>query len=104
MTSLYDIQPGQPLTVSYGDPTNPTPLFAKFGFLPNDCATVFCKAVHLEQQIEELGYDYSGELLLLFLCMFCSFHVELSLTTSLLLHRANIHDLQTTILSATLHL
>lgn len=63
VTSLYDIAPGSPLTVSYGDPTNPTPLFAKFGFLPMDCATVFCKAVHLESQIAELGYEYKGEFL-----------------------------------------
>eukprot|EP00956_Cyclotella_meneghiniana_P043393 scaffold267948_cov142-Cyclotella_meneghiniana.AAC.3 len=40
------------------DLTNPTPLFAKFGFLPQDCATVFCKAIHLESQIAELGYEY----------------------------------------------
>src|SRR5210317_82416 len=48
--ALYDIQPGSTLTTSYGDPTNPTPLFAKYGFLPQDCTTIFCKAIHLEDQ------------------------------------------------------
>lgn len=56
--ALYDIQPGSTLTTSYGDPTNPTPLFAKYGFLPNDCTTIFCKAIHLEKQIKDLGYDF----------------------------------------------
>jgi len=53
-----DVQPGSPLTISLGDPTNPTPLFAKYGFLYDDCKTIFCKAVHLEEQIKALGYDY----------------------------------------------
>lgn len=44
VVALYDIPAGSPLTVSYGDPTNPTPLFAQYGFLPQDCATIFCKA------------------------------------------------------------
>lgn len=56
--ALYDIQPGSLLTVSYGDPTNPTPLFAKYGFLTSDCKTIFCKAIHLDSQIKELGYEY----------------------------------------------
>lgn len=33
-------------------------LFAKYGFLSNDCQTIFCKAVHLEPQIKELGYTF----------------------------------------------
>jgi hypothetical protein len=56
--AIYDIQPGTPLTISLGDPTNPTPIFAQYGFLPNDCATIFCKAMHLEAQINDLGYDF----------------------------------------------
>ncbi|KAL7535621.1 hypothetical protein ACHAWF_005218 [Thalassiosira exigua] len=47
-TALFDVPPGAPLTVSLGDPTNPTPIFAQYGFLPDDCATIFCKAMHLE--------------------------------------------------------
>jgi hypothetical protein len=56
--ALYDIPAGSPLTISLGDPTNPTPIFAQYGFLPQDCATIFCKAKHLDPQIMELGYDY----------------------------------------------
>jgi hypothetical protein len=59
VTALYDIPAGSPLTISYGDPTNPTPIFAQYGFLPLDCATIFCKAMHLEKQISELGYEFS---------------------------------------------
>lgn len=58
VAALWDIQPGSPLTISLGDPTNPTPIFATYGFLPNDCSTIFCKAMHLDAQIKELGYDF----------------------------------------------
>ena len=58
VTALYDIPAGSPLTISLGDPTNPTPIFAQYGFLPQDCATIFCKAMHLEPRIRELGYDF----------------------------------------------
>ena len=44
VTAMYDIPAGSPLTISLGDPTNPTPIFAQYGFLPQDCATIFCKA------------------------------------------------------------
>lgn len=56
--AIYDIQPGTRLTTSLGDPSNPTPIFAQYGFLPNDCATLFCKAMHLERIIKYLGYDF----------------------------------------------
>ena len=63
MTTIADVQPGSPLTISLGDPTNPTPLFAQYGFLYDDCETIFCKAIHLEQQIETLKYDYKDLLI-----------------------------------------
>jgi hypothetical protein len=56
--AMQDIQPGTPLTISLGDPTNPTPIFAQYGFLYDDCKTIFCKAMHLEPQIKELGFDF----------------------------------------------
>lgn len=59
VTALYDIPAGSPLTISLGDPTNPTPIFAQYGFLPQDCTTIFCKAMHLEKEINELGYEFS---------------------------------------------
>lgn len=61
--TLYDIPPNMPLTISLGDPTNPTPIFAQYGFLPNDCATIFCKAIHLDRQIKDLGYDFKDLLI-----------------------------------------
>ena len=33
-------------------------VFAQYGLLPNDCATIFCKAMHLDPQIKELGYEF----------------------------------------------
>eukprot|EP00529_Nitzschia_sp_RCC80_P023830 CAMPEP_0113451700 /NCGR_PEP_ID=MMETSP0014_2-20120614/6472_1 /TAXON_ID=2857 /ORGANISM="Nitzschia sp." /LENGTH=457 /DNA_ID=CAMNT_0000343061 /DNA_START=205 /DNA_END=1578 /DNA_ORIENTATION=- /assembly_acc=CAM_ASM_000159 len=57
-TAVEDIQAGSPLTISLGDPSNPTPLFAKYGFLYNDCTTIFCKAMHLLPEIETLGYEF----------------------------------------------
>mmetsp|Transcript_2603 Transcript_2603/g.5766 ORF Transcript_2603/g.5766 Transcript_2603/m.5766 type:complete len:465 (+) Transcript_2603:101-1495(+) len=59
VVALREIPAGSALTISYGDPTNPTPLFAQYGFLPQDCATIFCKAMHLEPQIRGLGYDFA---------------------------------------------
>ena len=96
--AMYDIPAGMPLTISYGDPTNPTPvsvdlffvwlcvdlclcgvsprysnktciivsllqIFAQFGFLPSDCTTLFCKAMHLEPYIKELGIDFKDLLI-----------------------------------------
>jgi hypothetical protein len=58
VVALYDIPAGSPLTISLGDPTNPTPIFAQYGFLPQDCPTIFCKAMHLDPQIKELGYEF----------------------------------------------
>jgi hypothetical protein len=59
VTAVQDIQPGSPLTISVGSPTNPTPIFAKYGFLPEDCTNIFCKAVHFLDEIEILGYDFN---------------------------------------------
>lgn len=58
VSALYDIPAESTLTISLGDPTNPTPIFAQYGFLPRDCTTIFSKALHLEQQIKDLGYDF----------------------------------------------
>jgi len=54
-----NIPAGSPLTISLGNPSNPTPIFATYGFLYNDCSTVFCKALHLLPQIEDLGYNFN---------------------------------------------
>ncbi|KAL3915404.1 MAG: hypothetical protein SGILL_005671 [Bacillariaceae sp.] len=57
-TAVHNIEAGSQLSISLGDPSNPTPLFAKYGFLYNDTPTIFCKAMHLEDVIETLGYDF----------------------------------------------
>ncbi len=38
-------------------------IFAQFGFLPADCATLFCKAMHLESYIKELGIEFKDLLI-----------------------------------------
>ena len=53
--SSVDIPAGSPLRVSYGDPTDPTPLFAKFGFLDEESPGTFCKLMHNLKEMEELG-------------------------------------------------
>ena len=63
VVALCDIPAGSPLTISYGDPTNPTPIFAQYGFLPNDCSTIFCKAMQLEGVMYELNYDFKDLLI-----------------------------------------
>lgn len=63
VTAMYDIPAGSPLTISLGDPSNPTPIFAQYGFLPQDTSTIFCKAMHLEKYINELGYDFKDLLI-----------------------------------------
>jgi len=63
VVALYDVPAGTPLSLSYGDPTNPTPLFAQYGFLPNDCSTIFCKAMQLEGVMYELNYDFKDLLI-----------------------------------------
>ena len=57
--AIDDVYAGSPLSISLGDPTDPTPIFAKYGFLPTGCNTIFCKAIHLEPQIKKLGYEFN---------------------------------------------
>ncbi|CAJ1921721.1 unnamed protein product [Cylindrotheca closterium] len=54
-----NVPAGSPLRISLGDPTDPSKLFATFGFLDESSPTVFCKAVHLENEMDELGYSKS---------------------------------------------
>jgi hypothetical protein len=53
------ISPNTEISISYGDSTNPTPLFAQYGFLVDDSPSIFCKALHLQEQIQALGYEHS---------------------------------------------
>eukprot|EP00579_Thalassiosira_antarctica_P002347 CAMPEP_0201872782 /NCGR_PEP_ID=MMETSP0902-20130614/5419_1 /ASSEMBLY_ACC=CAM_ASM_000551 /TAXON_ID=420261 /ORGANISM="Thalassiosira antarctica, Strain CCMP982" /LENGTH=423 /DNA_ID=CAMNT_0048399169 /DNA_START=70 /DNA_END=1341 /DNA_ORIENTATION=+ len=55
-----DIPAGSPLRISYGDPTDPTPLFAKYGFLDESSPGTFCKLMHMRKEMEALGYTYAN--------------------------------------------
>lgn len=58
VNAIQDIPAGSQLTISLGDPSNPTPLFAKYGFLYSNTPTIFCKAMHIQDGMEVLGYDF----------------------------------------------
>jgi len=59
VTSIRDIPADSQLTISLGDASNPSPLFATYGFLDDDCPGVFCKALDHQQEMQELGYDFT---------------------------------------------
>lgn len=56
-----DIQPGEPVQVSYGDATNPSKLFAIYGFLDESSPATFCKITHIQpnDELRNLGFDVS---------------------------------------------
>jgi len=49
---------GEPLTFSYADPTNPSHLFARYGFLDQTSEAVFCKIIpaHVNEALKIIGY------------------------------------------------
>lgn len=55
-----DVSAGSPLRVSLGDPTNPSRLFATYGFLDESSPATFCKLMHLTNEMQQLGYDFSN--------------------------------------------
>jgi len=60
--SSIDIPAGSPLRVSYGDPTDPTPLFARYGFIDESSPGVFCKLMSTTSEMEALGYTFANML------------------------------------------
>ena len=56
-----NVPAGSPLRVSYGDPTNPSFLFARYGFLDESSQATFCKIMipKPSQKLIDMGYDYS---------------------------------------------
>merc|ERR1719343_1315523 len=58
VVTTRDIVSGSPLRKLYGDPTNPSHLFARYGFLDEDTPATFCKLIppHINKDMEELGY------------------------------------------------
>jgi len=55
----YDVPAGSPLRISYGDPTNPSFLFARYGFIEDSTPATFCKLIpaHINGDMEQLGYS-----------------------------------------------
>ena len=56
-----DVPAGSPLRISYGDPTNPSYLFARYGFLDQTSPSTFCKIMitRPSKQLIDMGYDHS---------------------------------------------
>jgi len=59
--SHYDIPGGNPLRMSYGDYTNPSRLFARWGFLDKSSPATFCKIMikRPDDKLVKMGYDHS---------------------------------------------
>mmetsp|Transcript_49345 Transcript_49345/g.148578 ORF Transcript_49345/g.148578 Transcript_49345/m.148578 type:complete len:476 (-) Transcript_49345:308-1735(-) len=59
--TTYDVPSGYPLRISYGDPTNPSHLFARYGFLDESAPATFCKIMipNPTRQLVDMGYDHS---------------------------------------------
>lgn len=59
--SKYDIPAGYPLRISYGDHTNPSRLFARYGFMDRSSPATFCKIMinRPSKELVNMGYDHS---------------------------------------------
>jgi len=59
--TTVDVPAGSPLRRSYGCPTNPSPFFAKYGFLDETSPATFCKMMNIRStpELVNLGYDFS---------------------------------------------
>ena len=56
-----DVPANSPLRISYGCPTNPSFLFARYGFLDESSPATFCKMMHIPKTEENvnMGMDFS---------------------------------------------
>lgn len=54
-----DVPAGSPVRISLGDSTNPSPIFATYGFLDESAPATFCKLMDLQDEMQQLGYDFS---------------------------------------------
>eukprot|EP00529_Nitzschia_sp_RCC80_P022830 CAMPEP_0113487006 /NCGR_PEP_ID=MMETSP0014_2-20120614/25289_1 /TAXON_ID=2857 /ORGANISM="Nitzschia sp." /LENGTH=478 /DNA_ID=CAMNT_0000380695 /DNA_START=104 /DNA_END=1543 /DNA_ORIENTATION=+ /assembly_acc=CAM_ASM_000159 len=55
-----DVPAGSPLRASFGDPTNPSPLLATYGFLDESSPATFSKLMNKRDEMAELGFDFSN--------------------------------------------
>mmetsp|Transcript_50916 Transcript_50916/g.122757 ORF Transcript_50916/g.122757 Transcript_50916/m.122757 type:complete len:561 (-) Transcript_50916:2114-3796(-) len=55
------LPPNTPLRLQYGDPTNPSHLLARYGFLDKESPATFCKIMISKPTMEQInmGYDHS---------------------------------------------
>mmetsp|Transcript_4581 Transcript_4581/g.10053 ORF Transcript_4581/g.10053 Transcript_4581/m.10053 type:complete len:468 (+) Transcript_4581:154-1557(+) len=55
--TTYDVSANSPLRMSYGDPTNPSSLLARYGFLDESAPATFCKLLpsHVSEEMKNLG-------------------------------------------------
>ena len=55
-----DIPAGSPLRMSYGCPTNPSQLFATYGFLDDTSPATFCKIMNINPtpQLVDIGFGF----------------------------------------------
>lgn len=60
VNAARDVPAGTPLRFCYADPSNPTPLFATFGFLDESAPASFCKTMDKLEEMQELGYTFSN--------------------------------------------
>ena len=56
-----DVPAGSPLRISYGCPTNPSQLFATYGFMDETSPATFCKIMNIQstQELRNIGLDHS---------------------------------------------
>lgn len=56
-----DVPAGSPLRIRYGDPTNPSFLLARYGFLDESSSATFCKLLypHVNQPLKDMGYAHN---------------------------------------------
>lgn len=53
--TLVDVPANSPLRISYGDPTNPSFLFARYGFLDESSPAGFCKMMDIPRTEENIN-------------------------------------------------
>jgi len=56
--AIKDVPTGYPIRLSYGDPRDPSPLFARYGFLDKAAPASFCKLIDLQKEMDELGLSF----------------------------------------------
>jgi len=53
-----DVQAGESLTISLGDGSNPSPLFATYGFLDESAPGTFCKLMDLQEDMGDMKFGF----------------------------------------------